>query len=708
MTGVSAPVLAQVDEITVTARRQEESLQDVPVSVTALAGEAIEARSLDDIVEFASSTPNLVATNGPQGSTDANLFIRGIGQFDFTSTNDPGVGVYVDGVYLGRTIGALLDVEDVERVEVLRGPQGTLFGRNTLGGAVSVVTKKPQLDEYAVSAEVTGGSRNRIDALATVNVPLGETAAFRVSALTENQDGPSQRVTDGTTFGDIERVGVKGTLLWAPTDRLEVVVRGDYARDRGSPNPVLNVGLNPNAFGIAPGSINPDAANDRSDDIYDSFQSVPAINDLDTWGGSITAEYDAGAVTLKSISAYRGLDANNWQDFDGTLFSYYDVNVQFEQEQFSQEFQVLGTSLDDRLDWIFGLYYFYENSVEAQDLCNPTLPPIVRGEFRCAVWDQDREQDVNAYAAFGQFSFDLTDRLSLTGGLRYTYEEKDFDTTQTPPFPFAQPFSVSASADFDDISPRAGIEYQAAEDVLVYFSYSQGFRSGGFNGRLLTPAGLDTYEPDINNTYEIGAKTELFDRRLRLNAAAFYTKYKDIQQSVTDPEVFFRITNAAEAEIKGFEIEATAAPTDNLLFDLGVGFTDSEFTEVDPGLAVSGVFEGNELAFAPNWTVNAGGQYTVPLGEIGNLRMRADYFYISEHFFAPVNSPLERQGGYGLLNLQVTWDSPDDRYSISAFGTNVTDEEYFVFGQDATVTQGVAYVHVGDPAEWGLRGAVRF
>ncbi|MEE4211305.1 MAG: TonB-dependent receptor plug domain-containing protein, partial [Parvularcula sp.] len=212
----SSWAVAQIDEIVVTATRKEQSLQDVPVSVTALSGEAIEERSLDDIVQFARATPNLVSTNGAQGANDANFFIRGVGQFDFTLTNDPGVGIYVDGIYLGRTVGALLDVEDVERIEVLRGPQGTLFGRNTLGGAVNIVTPLPDLTEASGRVQVTTGSRDRLDATGIFNLPISDTQGLRVTLLSLNQDGWAERVSTGVTLGDQERLAGKAVYLWRP------------------------------------------------------------------------------------------------------------------------------------------------------------------------------------------------------------------------------------------------------------------------------------------------------------------------------------------------------------------------------------------------------------------------------------------------------------------------------------------------------------
>lgn len=725
---LNATAAAQVDEMIVTATRQEESLQDVPVSVTALSGQSIEDRSLDDIVQFARATPNLVSTNGAQGSNDANFFIRGVGQFDFTLTNDPGVGIYVDGVYLGRTTGALLDVEDVERIEVLRGPQGTLFGRNTLGGAVSITTPLPEIGEFSGRLQATTGSRNRADANGTVNIPISDTQAMRVTLLTANQEGWAENVNGGT-LGDVQRLAGKASYLYRPNSKFELVLRGDYSYDDGSPIPTRNVGLNPMAQ-VPPGSINPAAANDRSDDPYTNFASIPLQSEAEVWGVSASADYDFdNGVTFRSITAYRGLDVDNWQDYDGTRWTYYDGHVRVQQKQFSQEFQLLGNSLDDRLDWIVGAYYFNEDAEELQDLNAPALLPfgcvpfgpfanctggLAPGQPSPAVWNQEREQTVNAYAVFGQATLSVTDRLSVTAGIRYTEEEKEFDTRQKPanalPPTFAPPmfFTASDQATFDDLSPRFGVQYEASDDVLLYASYARGFRSGGFNGRLLNPDALVTFESDVNNTYEAGFKSELFSDTLRLNAAAFLTQYEDIQQSISDPELFFRIANASEAEIRGFEVESTWAPSESLSFDLGLGYADSEITDIADGVNIDGVEEGNVLAFAPEWTVNSGAQYTFFTPNSGDFTIRADYFYMSEHFFSPKNTERERQEGYGLLNLRGTWTAPGGGYSVAVFGMNVLDEEYSTFGQDAFNAQGVAYLHVGQPAEWGATVTFNF
>ncbi|MEQ8433751.1 MAG: TonB-dependent receptor [Oceanicaulis sp.] len=731
LAGAGAHAQAQVDTITVTARRVEESLQDTPISVTALTATALERQSISNIVDLASTVPNLNATNGPQSGSDANFFIRGVGQFDFIITNDPAVGVYVDGVYLGRTVGALLDTGDVERIEVLRGPQGTLFGRNTIGGAVNVTTRAPNLEETEANAKLTLGERDRVDVEAGFSAPLSDTFGVRLHAQSRQQEGWATRPTDGATFGDFERVSVSGSALWEPNDVFNVIARADWSDTGGSPNPsrlvdaVPGFGMPgmppvvpPNIYSLVPGEDYAFASRDR--DL--ATLSIPADYSTEVAGGSLTAEYDSGAVTFKSITAYRTLEALTYSDNDGSFFPIYDQSSTLDQSQFSQEFQAIGDMMDGRVNWLAGLYYFGEEARQVQNLCLASFGiPFAPAPDACVYSSQDNDQTTTSYAAFANVDIMLSERWSVNLGGRYTEEDKEITTTQGlfAPAPGVFPPQIvfipalvgfNDEVSYNDFNPKIGVEYQAGADVLLYASYSQGFRSGGFNGRVFPPSTtLVSFEPDTNNTYEAGFKSELFDNRVRLNGAAFISQYEDIQQTVTDPVLLFFIANAAEAELSGFELEMSAVPVEDTLIELGIGYTQSEFTEVDPGLIPARITVGNSLPFTPEWSVNFAIQHRFVLREnLGVLTPRLDYNWLDDFYFSPANQPAEFQESYGLLNVRLGWESADGRYQAAVFGRNVTDEDYDTFGQDATFNQGVAYRHTGRPSEWGVSFAIQY
>jgi iron complex outermembrane receptor protein len=724
----AAPAPQGVEEIIVTAERREANLQDVPIAVTALTQETLEAQGVRGVIDIAASAPNLTATTGPQGSADANFFVRGVGQFDFIATNDPGVGVYVDGVYLGRTVGALLDAGDVGRVEVLRGPQGTLFGRNTLGGAVSVTSVAPELGELGARGRIAVGSRDRFDADAGVNLPLGETAALRVYGFTRYQDGFAINAISDARFGAIERAGGKVQLLWKPTEALSITVMGDYVDDSSNPAPSVLMAIAPFPFFPAGAAAQ---VQDRSR-FYRNFASNLPFSENEIWGVSGTIAYDFGGVTLKSISAYRSLDALSTSDPDGTTFRIYDQRSPTEQTQFSQELQLTGDSFDNRLNWVAGVYFFREEVEQTLFLCFAPITPlsVYTGFFNaCNTWNQGNDQETRSFAVFGQGRVALSDQLSVTLGGRWTREKKEIVSNQAfdfrpagfSPAPgvvvpgFLAPIvsNLEDSAKFSRFTPKVGAEWKPNDDVLVFASWARGFRSGGFNGRLIAPnTQVPTYDPDTTDAFELGLKSDLMDRRLRLNLTAFHTSYKDIQQTISDPAIQFRVANAGEARIFGVEAEAALVPVDGLRLDAALGYSSSEFRDVPASV---GPINGNALPFSPKWTVYLAGEYRVDFGRFA-ATPRIDWRYQSRTFFTAFNNQYgvpddglqEQQAGYGLLSARLTFADADDRFSVAVFGQNLTDEEYYTFGQNALGVQGVSYNYLGRPREWGVTFGARF
>ncbi len=726
------------DEIIVTAQRRAQNIQDVPISVTAISGETLEARSVRNVNDAIAFAPNVATTTGPTGGNFGGFFIRGVGQLDNSIALDPGVGVYVDDIYIARLQASSVDLLDLERLEVLRGPQGTLFGRNTIGGAISLVTKNPDFDDFSMRVRGIVGARNRYDLSAAVNAPLSDNAGVRASVFTRNQDGWGRNVYTGDTFGDVSEIGGRIKLLVEPSDTLTIMLQGDYMTASNSPSHQVLLGFNPQAgitvprppmFGgpfFRPG-VSPTGVpfpmgvgDDRSTDRRDNFASVPSTLDIETGGVSLTVSADLGGVTLKSITGWRAFDEDSFADFDGTGFVMYDNASVLRQDQFSQELQLSGRV--GGVDFLLGGYYFAEDSFNNVTLCTGTNQ--ARLVNRCLRSRNNIWLDVESIAAFGELSWDVNDWINVFGGLRWTRETKDqandslldnLDavTTVLPPIAIPAPGTTRVALPFTEVSetfsavtPRFGVNLQVADRVRVYASFAEGFKSGGFNGRPSSQQIL-SYDPEEARTYEVGMKADFFDRLLRVNAAVFQSDYKNQQLLVfTAISGLFETRNAGDSRIRGFELEVDANISEYFALRGTLGHLDAQYRTLSP--QVAGITLGTPLPLTPEWTYTISGEYRLPLPDMGELQLRGDWTYRSQVSYQLENDPLERQPGFGLLNLRATWQLPDERFDIAVFGTNVTDEEFLTNAQDSTSGNGVAFGGIGRPAEWGVEFNMRF
>jgi iron complex outermembrane recepter protein len=769
---------AGIEDIVVTAQRREENLQDTPISITAISGDDLIAAGAADASEIGRSAPNvtfLTATNSGGTSAFAGVFIRGIGQDDFLPTADPGVGIYLDEVYLGRASGGALRLNDVRTVQVLRGPQGTLFGRNTVGGAILVVSNRPDPDEVSGRIDVGYGSDELIELGVVFNMPLSDRAALRFSGSGTRQDGYARSTSDPSLeFGVRREWTGRAQLLMEPSDSITLLAAFDYMRQRNTNVPTVliadtafdtppsGLGTLYNGF-IAPGSptgfLNPGNLGSL-DPIRTSSRG--AINDdADVWGISLTADWDiSDSVRLRSITAYRDMEANFASDNDGTIHRIAQTNDVMDQRQFSQEFQLSGRS--DNLRWLFGAYYFREvvddfntvsvvpgsyNAVEGLPVNLPagpgapvpcalqTFTPIPGTPFRApppgfglgcpfniANTTVDIELDVTTairsrnYALYGEMTYDLSDSLSITAGLRWTYEEKDFfastlnrAVTARIGAPF---FSVSPFTDNDswsEFTPKLGVQYQASDDALLFASYSRGFKSGSFNGRATDPAALGSVNPELVDAFEIGFKTDWADRRLRVNGSLFYNIYSDIQLVVTanrNNQLINQLLNAAEAEIYGAELEVTAIPIDGLTLNASLGYAHSEITDVSALVVANSLIrDGNVLKKTPEWTWSLGAAYSTDLG-LGELTARVDYSYQSGIFHNAENNPRTREDGYGLLDASLSLAMPDNGLTFTLYGRNLTDEIYA--GSIFQTGGGSSIFYATRGRQIGARASLRF
>ena len=692
---------AKIEEIVVTARKRVESLQETPISISAFTAEGLEARQIEQVDGIAQITPNLIFESSSAiagSSSSATMFIRGVGQANSVPTVDLGVGLYVDGVYLARSVGGLVDLLDVERIEVLRGPQGTLFGRNTIGGAISITTAKP--DNY-FGGEVSAlyGTDDHVIVRGTVDVPLAPTLAAKISGGYETQDGYVRR-PDGNDTGDKDRLTGRLALRWEATPRLTVDFAIDGTRERTNgaafvltdttPSAAFpsfsNLVLNPAICATTADPLNNPAAAPQcfgdhyiSDGLDEDFSTEDNYSDLDLWGISNIVTYDAGAIELKSITAYRDLDSAFSLDQDHTPVDIARVITDYTQWQFSQEFQVLGQSLADRLDWVLGVYYFKEKADDRQRVTFPVADFLSGG---------DNNND--SVAGFAQATFALTPTLDFTGGIRYTKDTKRFRPKQpilstVLPFPAGTPIlpDVEAVRKFDKWTPMANLSWQATPDLLAYVTYSEGFKSGGFTQSVFPPIfpapGQDpaevipSFEPETVKVYEVGFKSDLFDRRVRLNGAAFRTSYENVQITVQNVSVAPIILNAAEARIWGAELEAQAIPVDGLTLEAGVGWLDAKYLETAPGAQVT---TDLELLKAPEWSISASAAYAFDLSTDWSLTPRVDYAYRSGTQNNAINSPQAFQPAFSLWDAGVVLEN--DAMGLSFIGRveNIGDKNY--------------------------------
>ncbi len=746
-----------VEEILVTARRRAESLQNTPISITAFSESALTERSMSDLSDLGDFAPNIdFAHTGGFGdqASEAAITIRGIGQLDTALFADPAVGLYVDGVFLARAQGGVLDLLDLERVEILRGPQGTLFGKNTTGGAIQLITRKPG-NAFAGRLSGTIGELDRRDARASVAGPLSDQLSASLALMSTQRDGFSRSLVTGQEFNDDNREAARLSLNYRPSSNVTIDWNTDVTREReaGSNQILLSLVTTPlldfyNRSQIA-GGRQPVTEALLTGSLFESRAGFPSHYDGDTYGSSLTVNWTAGrSLGVQSITAWRGFEFDTAGDGDALPNIVAQRLVQQRHDQFSQELQVSGLTADDRLTWVVGGLYFREHPREQSDasvmtdifpaleaapgpivsppgvpafLCDPGPPPpgvpcfggagnpLNLGFINGFSGNQFIDLETISWALFAEGTYNINDRLSATLGARFSRDEKTFDYTNVNAFGIVDS-DLFNEGDWDALTPRFSLAYQAKPDVLLYFSASRGYKSGGFNGRPQQRQVLDPFDPETVMAYEIGIKSDLLNRRLRLNGSAFFSDYEDIQFGASldvGGQPVFVTQNAGSGEITGFELELTAFPAVGLEVTAAAGYTDTELVELDPRVP-AGLQEGGTLPKTPEWTFNAAVQYSFRLGDNnGAIIARGDYSYRSDFFNDISNSPGIAQDAYDLVNARLLYTPPSGRWDVALFGTNLTDEEYLENGFNAQAF-GFNIGLAGRPREWGLTAEFRF
>jgi iron complex outermembrane receptor protein len=697
-----------LEEITVTAERREASLQDTAIAITAFSGEELLRSGIETSEQLSGFTPGL----NIQRDVIGKVVIRGIGTENFTIAGDPGVAIAYDGGYIARSSVAIFDLFDLERVEVLRGPQGTLYGRNATGGAINFISRKPT-DEFELSFLGDVGDYGKTRFEGAISGPIAEDRLLgRLSAMIHERDGYTDNVFPNVGRG-LDELDTKdlwaarGQLRWLASDRVTVDIKADVYRDDSNPIPYKYVADPLIYFGGVPF---PNPLADQLRTVSQGFElDIPGFDltvpDEGTWdqtGLQATVDWELSpGLALRSITAYREIEFDWLNDGDGIeayLVNYFQSD---ESEQLTQEFQLVSDG-DGRFNWVAGLFFLTE---DAESFIGIPLP--LGADLPLAILING-ESETTAYAAFGEASYYLTDRLRLTLGARFSREEKEvdyFDDRSSLGGPAA---GFTGDESWSAFTPKLGLDYFVNDDVMLYGSLTNGFKSGGFNLLAIQPS----YDEEEVWSFETGIKSRFADGRVQLNAAAFYYAYDDLQVGKI-VNLNAVIENAAEATIYGAEVELRALVTDEFQVDASLSLLETEYDEfVTEDKDLPGAPEvslaGNELPRAPGVTGSLSGLYTIPLGNGGAIELWGNWQYTGSQFFTPFNRASFEQDGYDLLNARVTYVTPSGRWQFSLYGENLGDEEYFTNALESGVpTPGVDRVvpqfFVGAPRMWGFR-----
>lgn len=781
-----APAVAQesdsanrLEEIVVTAQKRAESVQDVPISISAISSAELQNRSVAQLADLQSATPNVTFSTTSQGTLATTVGIRGLRNSNIELVNEQPAAIYIDDVYQATAIGSMSFLgPDVERVEVLRGPQGTLFGRNTIGGAVSVHTKRPEFDEFGGRVMIGAGKYGLIEGQGMLNVPIAPgTIAARFNVGYRDDNGFAKELTYGRRLGQNKQVYARGQLRLAPGDRLDVLLSADYINAKTDGNLLQPVYLHPGSsaanalsqfYGIpasnfdaiqarffscgggprptlAPRCWSPSPTNPVT--TTGPFTGAATMGDISVyreWGvsGNISFELTDN-LELKSITAYRDFYHDSPKDYDGTQAILLYSRANPEGNTFTQELQLNGNTFDDRLKFTLGSYYYKFKGIERGT--NTTLPALSGNNSANYI-----ENHVNnkSLGFFGQATFAVTDQINVTGGLRYTKEEKNVAVSQfgsravsaTTPLGYACTLPIppananadpdlcvnTASLKYKSWDWTAGVDFTPVDGIMLYFRAAKGFQAGGINQRSSTGFPFVVYQPMSAINYELGFKADLFDRHVRLNVAAFQTDVKDFQRTV--PATFVdqngnsgsivATINAATAKIRGIEAELTVIPFANARIAGQVGYIDPKYNRFfadGPGGPGTLDLSNTDFQQISKWTFGVSPSYTLPTN-FGEVHFQLDYVYQSRQNMAPalafpldVNRPVPGliQKGYGLLNGRIAVRVGDNT-EVAAWAKNLTDKRFVTGGLNLAGSAGFAMATVGNPRTFGFQLSQKF
>lgn len=692
-----------LDAITVSARKREESLQEVPVAVTAFTADGLDKLNIEDIGDLGAFVPNLTVYAARGSSSTLTAYIRAVGQSDPLWGVDPGVGLYLDDVYVARPQGALLDVFDVERIEVLRGPQGSLYGKNTIGGAIKYVSSALE-EEFYGRGSITLGNYSQLDTKASVNLPLGGGWATRLAAASLSRDGYGENIRTGQDVSDKEILAARATLGYLGSPDFSAKFSVDWMDDQSGVRGAKMLGPNTNV--VIPVSTVP-----ALDSRYDVRNGMPNINDTSMLGASATLSWNLGdAWVLKSVTAYRESDTETNIDFDTLPNTIADVKAFYSDDQLSQEFQ-LNYDAGGKVRGVAGLYWF-TGSAGGQ---------VLNNFYGLSFGDTQGVVDTDSVAVYGEFTWDFAERWALTLGGRYTDEKKTADVYNIgyTDATFTRPSGVVA-ADFEDsvsfqnFSPKVSLDFKVSEDILLYALASRGFKSGGFNIRAqatAVPRSRLPFDDETVTTVEVGAKNAFLDDRLFVNLAYFNSDYKDIQLSVftavpgSNPPVFFGdFANAGEGSVDGIELEYQALLSPSFTLQGNFAWLDAEYDEFITNNV--NVAANQKFTNAPDFSAAITGLHTLQLDGGGSFTTRMSYSYQSEVYPTTDLSEAIKQPGYGLVSVGLIWQTAG-AWRFALEGANLADKEYRTTGYNIPAL-GVLTGFYGAPRTYSLTATYDF
>ena len=742
----------ELSTITVTARYQKEDLQKTPIAITALNGDQLAARGFTNVIDVSKAAPNVTLQQaGASGGKAAVAYIRGVGQSDFTLSFEPGVGFYLDDVYYGTIFGSIFDLGDIDHVEVLRGPQGTLFGKNNEGGAVRVFTVQPKGSNSGY-LEAGYGNYNHGFVKGAYDFNLvPDRLSLRLSGGYSHVDGYVTRYDfvckHPTLSGNLPKVAtrsdcvigheggdeiktVRANLRWTPTPDLEILLSADMLDDKGEPAPSKTLAITP---GGALGDYNTNVLMNPASGFYtgvplDSrfvtnspYTTYSTFKDLSTgfaldpqnsvfsWGVGNTINWTTPiGLHVKNVLAYRAYRGNFAVDFSGApLINAMYSNPDFVHHQISEELNVSGTLFDNRLEWVAGGYYYDGYSRQGNGPVILTsaeiVPPAGGNPFFCnggcyglSFYTNDPVRVINK-SAFIHGNLHITDKLTLEAGVRYSDESKTYTFSRIiiptnppniifspaidPDYPSLNGFASnpSATSTTKRWDPKVALQYAVTPDVMVYAQYATGYKGGGINPHPVFISQVAPFQAENLTSYEIGAKTQWFDNRLRLNAALFDSEYKNLQITVVGAAGADIVLNAGHVRIQGVEGELDAEPIPGLLLNGSFGYLDYQTLDLGNALGVPGAPDLNSKpVYVPTWKYNMGVQYRIDMPNGASLTPRLDWTYQTKVFNDPSNNVLAMQPAYGLLDGRLTWTSPDGAWQTAFVVQNALNKVYYV------------------------------
>lgn len=695
-----------LEEVVVTAERRQDTVQNIPIAITALSEQELATKGITDLAGVAAATPSMYVAPYPGSNQALQLFMRGQGNADPGQiTADGAVGVYLDGIYIGRPQAASFDLADIERVEVLRGPQGTLYGRNTTGGAVNIISKKPS-GEFGFRQVLSFGNRDYFRSLTTIDLPRVGDVAAKVSLLRSKKDGYVKNVGNGADYNQEEQQAGRLALRWDVSENFAL----DYIFETGDLDATPMYFYNPMLFDILPNySIDRDRTY-RAIDLKESSSRYSAHTLNLSWDVSPT-------LNVKSLTSYREFRNHVYQNYAESFRIFFENAIPIDNHQFSQEFQFNGLLFEDRIKYAAGLYYFEESSSIDQEIWQgfpfPPYSAQINDELRSV------RSDAKSQAVYGQLTWTppvLSDNLDLTLGARYSRDERDASRTVINRLTgTVEEDNVRNDLKFNRFNPAFTANYRWTDDLNTYFKVSTGFRAGGSS--QAGPDFTKTYGPEKVTTYELGAKAHWWDRRLRSNIALFRTDYRDMHIVISPDAANLSVTetvNAGRARYNGVEIDLTAAPTDNLTLNLSYAYLDTKVVKVKDPDTGENITKRYAIPLAPEHSYDVSVDYTFARFSNAEMMLHLDYRWQDGAYMSGTSGPAVANGdfferpSFGLLNgrILMAFDLPrGDRAQVALWGKNLTDRKYKLFTigmgdyEQGYVGQAFSY---GEPRSYGI------